>query len=406
MAGRPVRPRAPADRGGPGTGLRQRAGPARRRADAGFERGRQLHRAALRSNRQLEIAQATARNFNATLAHLELRFKGRHRLQDRSDARSARRRSRPQAAIPAFEQAIAVQENLISILLGRNPGPIPRGRTIDQLAGAGDSADLPAALLQSRPDILQAEQNLVAANASMRRRAGLVLPEPDAAGGPGQHGDGYSAACSAGRAAGLSGPPAWPGPVSPFPAIGGSGGPVPRGRRPGSAAGRYQQTRVNGIPRDQRRAQTVPPEAASRTECAARARGGPGASFGAPGAAAPRQGIAGYLDVLVAENELFARPSWPRRAAGSRTRRWYASYQAWAAAGWKSRPAWRRSRRAKSPRRAGLEAARDRPICATGALPAPASIIHCPLTCLAALRYRAALAGPALMVTHAWVAHR
>ena len=61
------------------------------------------------------------------------------------------------AAIPAFEQAIASQENLISILLGRNPGPIPRGKTIDELVAPAIPGDLPAALLQRRPDILPAE---------------------------------------------------------------------------------------------------------------------------------------------------------------------------------------------------------------------------------------------------------
>ena len=81
-----------------------------------------------------------------------------------------------QAAIPAIEQQIAALENLISILLGRNPGPIPRGKTIDQLVAPLIPADLPSALLQRRPDILQAEQNLVAANANIGAARALYYP--------------------------------------------------------------------------------------------------------------------------------------------------------------------------------------------------------------------------------------
>ena len=76
------------------------------------------------------------------------------------------------AAIPALEQQIAAQENLISILLGRNPGPIPRGRR-SASSPCPALADLPSALLERRPDILQAEQTLVAAPASARRRRSI-----------------------------------------------------------------------------------------------------------------------------------------------------------------------------------------------------------------------------------------
>jgi multidrug efflux system outer membrane protein len=68
--------------------------------------------------------------------------------------------------IPDLERQIEQTENLISILLGRNPGPIPRGRPLDgQVTIPPLPAGLPAALLERRPDIRQAEQQLVAANA-------------------------------------------------------------------------------------------------------------------------------------------------------------------------------------------------------------------------------------------------
>jgi multidrug efflux system outer membrane protein len=126
-------------------------------------------------DRQLEIAQATAANFGETVRIFKLRYKsGIVSQSEVSQVESQYRQA--QAAIPAIGQQIAAQENLISILLGRNPGPIARGRTIDQLAAPLIPADLPATLLQRRPDILQAEQNLVAANANIGAARALYYP--------------------------------------------------------------------------------------------------------------------------------------------------------------------------------------------------------------------------------------
>jgi multidrug efflux system outer membrane protein len=126
-------------------------------------------------DRQLEIARATADNYGDTQRIFELRFKG----GVVSQVELAQVQSQYQqalAAIPSLEQQIAAQENLISILLGRNPGPIPRGKTIDELVTIGIPADLPSALLERRPDILQAEQNLVAANANIGVAKSLYYP--------------------------------------------------------------------------------------------------------------------------------------------------------------------------------------------------------------------------------------
>ena len=117
-------------------------------------------------DRQLEIAKATAANFGETLRIFNLRFK-RGVVSQTEVSQVESQYQQALAAIPAISQQIAAQENLISILLGRNPGPIPRGKSIDQLVAPLIPADLPSALLQRRPDILQAEQNLVAANANI-----------------------------------------------------------------------------------------------------------------------------------------------------------------------------------------------------------------------------------------------
>lgn len=68
--------------------------------------------------------------------------------------------------IATLEREIEQQENFISVLVGNDPGPIARGRSLtDQPQPASVPAGLPSTLLERRADIQQAEQDLVAANA-------------------------------------------------------------------------------------------------------------------------------------------------------------------------------------------------------------------------------------------------
>jgi len=72
------------------------------------------------------------------------------------------------AVIVDLERQAEQQENLISILQGNNPGAVPRGRTLtDQPLIPQVPTGLPSALLERRPDIVEAEQALVAANANI-----------------------------------------------------------------------------------------------------------------------------------------------------------------------------------------------------------------------------------------------
>jgi outer membrane protein, multidrug efflux system len=80
--------------------------------------------------------------------------------------------------VPSLEEQIEQQENFVSILLGNNPGPVSRGKPLtDQPHPPVVPAGLPSSLLERRPDIRQAEQQLVAANAQIGVARSLYFPQ-------------------------------------------------------------------------------------------------------------------------------------------------------------------------------------------------------------------------------------
>jgi len=82
------------------------------------------------------------------------------------------------AEIPAVEQQIEQQENLLSILLGQNPSDVPRGQALTaQYQPTEVPSGLPSALLERRPDIRQAEEQLVAANAEIGVARAAYFPQ-------------------------------------------------------------------------------------------------------------------------------------------------------------------------------------------------------------------------------------
>ena len=82
------------------------------------------------------------------------------------------------AQIPATERAIIETENLLSVLLGQNPSSIPRGKPLIEFAPPPQMPEgLPSGLLERRPDIMEAEQNLIAANAEIGAAKALFFPQ-------------------------------------------------------------------------------------------------------------------------------------------------------------------------------------------------------------------------------------
>ena len=117
-------------------------------------------------DRQLEIARETSQTYNESLNLFKLRFQyGTISQLQVSQAESQYERARQ--SVSSIESSIRQQENLLSVLLGQAPGPIPRGRSLEQLTPPEIPAGLPSKLLERRPDIIQAEQTLVAANAQI-----------------------------------------------------------------------------------------------------------------------------------------------------------------------------------------------------------------------------------------------
>lgn len=126
-------------------------------------------------DRRLDIAQATLAGRARTAALFQLRLEG-GALSELEMMQATAEYESAAAAIPELRQAIAAQENALSVLAGRNPGPIVRGGTLDALQAPAVPAGLPSELLARRPDILQAEQQLVAANARVGVARALYFP--------------------------------------------------------------------------------------------------------------------------------------------------------------------------------------------------------------------------------------
>lgn len=126
---------------------------------------------------ELEIAKLTLKTRQESLDIIRLR-----KLMGQSSTLDIRRAeqevSRAEAVIPDLERQIGQKENQLSILIGKNPTSIARGDSLrDQTLPPEVPAGLPSALLERRPDILEAEQQLVAANAQIGVAKAAFFPQ-------------------------------------------------------------------------------------------------------------------------------------------------------------------------------------------------------------------------------------
>ena len=116
---------------------------------------------------ELEIARRTTGAFQETYDLFSRRLAGGTASALETSSAGASLASTA-ASIPNLERQIVAQENQLAFLLGRNPGSIPRGAALnDQFLPPEIPAGLPSDLLERRPDLRQAEQELVAANANV-----------------------------------------------------------------------------------------------------------------------------------------------------------------------------------------------------------------------------------------------
>jgi multidrug efflux system outer membrane protein len=114
---------------------------------------------------ELAISRKTVDAFQATLDLYQRKLnEGAGNALQTSYASAAR--NSVASAIPDIERQIEATENQLNLLLGRNPAAIPRGLELASQPMPPDvPAGLPSTLLQRRPDVLQAEQELISANA-------------------------------------------------------------------------------------------------------------------------------------------------------------------------------------------------------------------------------------------------
>ena len=126
---------------------------------------------------QLEFSKKSVDAFQEILRLNEIKFNGgESAITDVYQAQTLLQQA--QAQVISTRQAIEQTENNISILLGRNPGPIARGLEITEQQHLPEiPAGLPSSLLERRPDIRRAEENLVAANANVGVAKAAFFPQ-------------------------------------------------------------------------------------------------------------------------------------------------------------------------------------------------------------------------------------
>ena len=124
---------------------------------------------------QLAVAKKTLQVYKESVDLFQVQFQyGQVSLMNVAQAQSQYETAAAQ--IPLLEQQIVQTQNSLAVLIGRDPGPIVRGKSLDDLKLPKVPAGVPSALLERRPDLLQAEQQLIAANAQIGAAKALYFP--------------------------------------------------------------------------------------------------------------------------------------------------------------------------------------------------------------------------------------
>jgi outer membrane protein, multidrug efflux system len=126
---------------------------------------------------ELEISRETTNSYNDSLELFNAQMQGG--VASRLETSSAEAlKASAAATIPEFERRIVVQENIISVLIGQNPGPVTRaGSPLQELLPPEVPPGLPASLLERRPDVREAEQLVRSANAQIGVAEANFLPQ-------------------------------------------------------------------------------------------------------------------------------------------------------------------------------------------------------------------------------------
>jgi NodT family efflux transporter outer membrane factor (OMF) lipoprotein len=124
---------------------------------------------------QLALARATLesrqRSFDLARRQFQVGYSSRLELaQAEAELHTAA------GVVPQVERSITLQENALEVLAGANPGPVGRGKALDDLAAPAITPGLPSELLRRRPDVAQAERTIAAADANLAAARDQLLP--------------------------------------------------------------------------------------------------------------------------------------------------------------------------------------------------------------------------------------
>lgn len=124
---------------------------------------------------QLKISIDTMKSYGEAVKYFELQLKYGQESQ-MAVAQAQTQYETAAAKVPQIQSQIAQTENAICVLLGKNPAPIPRGKSVYDLKLPDIPAGIPSEILNQRPDIRGAEENLIAANAQIGAAQALYFP--------------------------------------------------------------------------------------------------------------------------------------------------------------------------------------------------------------------------------------